>query len=343
MKLDAAYSTISAASITTVVDEQYAIGPLARCSLLRRGFNDSYAMKGADGRRYIARLSKRRFRGPANADYETELLTHLHRSGITVGAPVADRDGRLWNSHDAPEGPREFVLFERLSGRELIAAVRRAGKPDEQTLTDVQALGASLARIHVAGEGFEGPPSLYRIEGSDLLDAPLAQIVGVVDGDLGETATALGDKLRTRLHERAAALSIGHCHGDNHAGNTLIADAADGTLVPGWFDFDDGGPGFLAYDLATFLWSLLLRTPSGEMNEDVPPFWRAFIGGYRSARPIRAADLKSIGLLVAVRQIWLLGNHASLVPSIGPFPADYFRQGLDLARKWEGLSAPEVE
>ncbi|HEY3798414.1 MAG TPA: phosphotransferase [Caulobacteraceae bacterium] len=268
-------------------------------------------------------------------------MTHLHKSGIVVGTPVAERDGRLWSLHEAPEGPRELALFERLSGRGLVAAVRRAGDADAQTLADVRALGASLARIHTAGESFAAPPSLYRVEAADLLEAPLAEIAVVNDGDVAEPAHALATSLRTRLAECAAALSIGHCHGDNHAGNTLIADGPDETVIPGWFDFDDGGPGFLAYDLATFFWSLLLRTPSGDMTEEVPPLWLAFTAGYRGVRPIPPADLHAIGLLVAIRQIWLLGNHASLVPRIGPFPADYFRDGLGLAGKWADMAAPE--
>ncbi len=62
----------------------------------------------------------------------------------------------------------------------------------------------------------------------------------------------LGERLGARLAERAASLSVGQCHGDNHGGNTLIADGAGGEPIPGWFDFDDAGPGFLAHDLATF-------------------------------------------------------------------------------------------
>lgn len=97
----------------------------------------------------IFSLSNRRFRGPANLDYETALLAHLHRAGIAVGVPVSDREGRLWSTHEAPEGPRELAVFERLDGRSgLVSAVRRAGKADEQTLADVAALGASLALIN---------------------------------------------------------------------------------------------------------------------------------------------------------------------------------------------------
>ena len=342
MKLSAAYSTISAASIAAAVDDRYAIAPVAQCRLFHRGFNDTYELEGADARSYMARLSNTRFRGPANVDYETALLTHLHHSGIVVSVPIADREGDLWSMQDAPEGPRELAVFERLTGRGLIAAVRRAGTPDDQTLADVRALGASLARIHLAGDTFDGPPSLYGLDAAHLLERPLAQLMAAFGGELADEAAALADTLRPRLNDRADALSDGHCHGDNHAGNTLIADAADGSPVPGWFDFDDGGPGFLAYDLATFLWSLLLRTPAGEMTEEIPPLWRAFITAYRGVRPIPAADFEALGLLVAVRHMWIMGNFAGRLSNT-PVPADWFRQGLGLARKWDALAAPAVD
>lgn len=340
MALAPVYSTISAAPIAAVLDQRYAIGPVARCRLIHRGFNNSYEFNGADGQSYIARLSNRRFRGPANIAYETALLTHLLRSGIVVGVPIADREGGFWRMQDAAEGPRELAVFKRVHGRGLLEAVRRRGEATEQTLTDVRALGASLARIHRAGDIFDGPASLYRLDRPHLLDRPLAQIALAFDGELAEEASAVVSNLGARLDDCTAELSIGHCHGDNHAGNTLIGDS-DGALAPAWFDFDDGGPGFLAYDLATFLWSLLLRTPSGEMKEEIAPLWHAFIAGYRSVRPIPQADIDAVGVLVGARHVWIMGNFANRL-SHTPIPADWFRQGFALVRKWDGLAAPSV-
>src|SRR5579864_6955205 len=106
MSLLAAYSTVSAASIAETVDRCYAIGPVVGCRLYLRSFNDTYELTGADGCRYMARLCDRRFRGPANIAYEMALIQHLQRSGLVVGAPVVDRDGRFWRLLDAPEGSR---------------------------------------------------------------------------------------------------------------------------------------------------------------------------------------------------------------------------------------------
>lgn len=345
MTLTAAYSTISAASIAAVVAQRYAIGTPARCRLFLRGFNDTYELEGADGRRYMARLCDHRFRGPANVDYETALLAHLSGSGIVVGAPVPDRDGRLWRLEDAPEGPRELAVFVRLEGRAPLGSWQRTGKADERTLADLHAMGASLASIHLAAETYDGPASLFRLEGPHLLENPLAQIHAATDGELAQEIGEVGARLGTRLGECAALLCVGHCHGDNHAGNTLITDTADGATAPGWFDFDDGGPGFLAYDLATFLWTLLLRRRSNQLDETTAPLWPAFINGYRSVRPIPSADFDAVGLFVAIRQINLMGQYASRIPQWGAgfVSDDWLRSGLDLVRKFEALATPAAD
>ena len=344
MKLDAAYSTVTAATIAEVVERGYVIGPIHGCRLYARGFNDTYEFECGEGRRYMARLCDRRFRGPANIDYEIAFLRHLQRAGLTVGAPVADREGAFWRMLEAPEGPREFAVFERLTGRPPLAALQRAGKLDDQTFADICALGASLGRMHNAGERFEAP-SLYRLDGEHLLERPLAQILAVDDEALAAEAREVVGRVRAVLADCAGQLSIGHCHGDNHAANTLIAEAADGELIAGWFDFDDAGPGFLAYDLATFLWTFLTFTRGREMGEVSRPLWPAFIEGYRQTRPIPDADFAAIGLLVSVRHINFIGQYASRIPEwgAGMVSAEWIGAQFGLLRKWEGLEAPAVE
>ncbi len=344
MTLRAAYSTIAAAAITEVIERGYALGPVRGCRLFARGFNDTYEFEAGEGRRYMARLCDRRFRGPANIDYEISFLRHLRSSGLSVGAPVADREGGFWRMLDAPEGPREFAVFERLTGRPPLAALQRGGKLDDQTIADIRALGASLGRMHNAGERFEAP-SLYRLDGEHLLERPLAQILAVADEARAAEAHEIVGRVRSLLADCAGTLSIGHAHGDNHAANTLIAEADDGELIAGWFDFDDAGPGFLAYDLATFLWTFLAFTRSRNIGDVSRPLWPAFIEGYHQARSIPDADFAAIGLLVSVRHINFIGQYASRIPEwgAGMVSADWIGAQLGLLRKWEGLVTPAVE
>jgi Ser/Thr protein kinase RdoA (MazF antagonist) len=222
----------------------------------------------------------------------------------------------------------------------------RTGKADERTVADVSLLGESLARIHTAGETYAGPASFYRLEGAHLLQAPLAQILDapVVDAELRAEYAALGETLAGHLAARAPALLVGACHGDNHGGNTLIAEPPGGEPAAGWFDFDDGGPGFLAYDLATFIWNFLSHARGATLSEATAALWAAFITGYRQARSIPEADFEAIGLLVAIRHVNFVGQYASRIPQWGAgfVTADWLRDQLALIRKWDDLVTPVV-
>ena len=98
-----------------------------------------------------------------------------------------------------------------------------------------------------------------------------------------------------------------------------------------FFDFDDGGPGYLAYDLAVFLWARV----SFQRREHA--MWHAFIEGYRSVRPISEADFEAARLFVPIRHIWLLGEYASRVVECGTeiVPADLIVRELEFMRTWE--------
>ena len=110
------------------------------------------------------------------------------------------------------------------------------------------------------------------------------------------------------------------------------------------FEFDDAGPGLLAYDLATFLWAFLANSRSERLDDVRAPLWPAFINGYRSVRAIAAADFDAVGLLVAVRHINLMGQYVSRIPEWGAgfVSEDWLRGGLDLVLKWETLATPAV-
>ena len=65
--------------------------------------------------------------------------------------------------------------------------------------------------------------------------------------------------LLAELAQAKGGLSRVICHGDTHGFNNHIATNADGAKSAVFFDFDDAGPGFLAYDLCVMPWSYLTR------------------------------------------------------------------------------------
>ena len=116
-----ASTTLTGSSMALVVQAHYPVGHVARCHLLRRGFNHVYQVELADGRRCVARLSALRPRGAANVAYETALLLHLKSKGAAVAAPWLTKLGAAFTAIDAAEGERALVIFDHESVNLFIA------------------------------------------------------------------------------------------------------------------------------------------------------------------------------------------------------------------------------
>jgi Ser/Thr protein kinase RdoA (MazF antagonist) len=330
----AVYSTVSGGEIRKQIEKYFLIERIADCALLQPGFNDVYEVSLEDGSRYIARLGSRLERGEPNVQYETALLRHLKQAGAKVAAPCPTKDDTLLIDVPCQEGLRQLVIFEFLPG-----------KLPEDNLDDIKAMAAELAHIHVLSKSYYGPESKYVLDLDHLLRRPLARILAVKA--IGQETRDLIVSIAANLEARAAKfsnLTIVACHGDCHGYNTMMNDAVDGSRTASFFDFDDGGPGYLAYDLAVFLWNRLLSHQLGEPDEKVKMMWAHFIEGYRSVTAVPAVDFEAISMFVAIRHFWLIGEYASRVERMGTqmFQGPWIRDGFELARQWESLETPLV-
>ncbi|CAB3794638.1 phosphotransferase enzyme family protein [Paraburkholderia fynbosensis] len=326
------YSTISGDEIRKVLESTFALGTIDDCTLLQSGFNDIYEVALADGRRCVARLSSRIERGEPNVNYETALLRHLKRAGTAVAAPWVAKDGGFSTEIAAPEGRRSLVVFDFLSG-----------KPPGIQLTDIAVMGSELARIHVASSSYDGPGSNYQLDFDHLLRRPLARLLAL--RELDESVRDMLRLIATDLEARITTLTdltLVACHGDCHGGNTFMSDGPDGGRVASFFDFDDGGPGYLAYDLSVYLWSNLLGRQLAKPDEKVETSWAHFVNGYRSIHAIPSVDFEAISTFVAIRHFWLMGEYASRLHRMGSrvFRGPWFRKNFELVKEWHTLSTP---
>ncbi len=298
----AVYSTPFAEDVAHFVGATYAVGAIASCHLLSRGYNDVYDVRTESATRFVLRLGGRRARGEPNVEYETAFLTYLDRCGIPVAAPLAARDGRYWRMVALAEEDRAAVLFRFVPGH-----WGRRG-----SAMDAHAQGETLARIHLAGREFEGPESRYQLDLHHLLRRPLASLRQCPFLDEGSyiVLADIAARLEEHLEAAQAALAWGHCHGDCHGVNAKITDVGALGRTATFFDFDDGGPGWLAYDLAVYLWNKTL-------NPETMNLWPPFLDGYRSILPIAAADLDATLLFVPIRHIWWMGERAGKVAEWG--------------------------
>jgi Ser/Thr protein kinase RdoA (MazF antagonist) len=314
---DPLYTTCRAEAIARFVSEHYALPVPLDCRLLNRGFNDVYLVIAASDERYVFRLSHHRARGIADVRTETEFLAHLAQAGVPIAAPVPTRAGALFIRGRSPEGVREGVLFRALGGR----------PPGAASVADARANGVTLAMLHNAADSHRASEPLYRLDLDHLLRSPLARVREFGSVANVDVNTEL-ERIATRTAERIEAfydLTWTHCHGDCHGFNARITDAGDAAF----FDFDDGGPGYLAYDLSVFLWAKI------SFGRKLHAMWDAFVDGYRTVRPITATDFEAAHVFVIVRHIWLMGEYASRAKEWGTEPINWIVHEVEFLKSWE--------
>ncbi|WP_322470426.1 phosphotransferase [Hydrogenophaga sp. SNF1] len=332
MDLEIAQSTPTAAAIARVVQANYPVGEVVASEFLRRSFNQVYRLTLADGRRVVARLCAERPRGEPNLAFEAAALRHLQAQGCPVSASLPTAQGEVAMRVRLPEGERALMLFEHLDG-EATADVP----------ANIEAFGRGLARLHAAGEAFDAGASRYRLDLDYLLMQPLQRLLRAptMTAELRSPFEVLGVRLRDRILA-LGPLSRVLCHGDAHGENNFVVGHEHGERQAVFFDFDEIGPGYLAYELAVYPWSLHPRSVDGVWSDKALARWNGFIAAYRAVRELGEADIAALGPFVAVRQFWLLGEYAGRVPVWGSqaMPTDYLQRQVKLLTQWEALELP---
>ena len=295
--LPVSYATASAEAVVAVATRHYDLhGPLT-CALLNRGFNDTYSLNTNVGESFVLRLSGRRARGPADVGAETAFLAYLDAANVPVAAAVPTYDGKLFTSAKLPDGPRAAVLFRYADGR----------RPDLDAPDDARAQGITLAQLHQAADGYPGREAgRYRLDLDHLLHRQVAAVLAL-DLDAPQARRellVLVERLADAVAQLDGNLARTRCHGDCHGLNARIATTGPRAGQAVFFDFDDGGYGYLAYDLAVHLWG---QVSFGRRRHAM---WHAFRAGYQSVRAVTPADEAAIPLFVAIRHVWLMGEYA---------------------------------
>lgn len=323
------HTTAAPASIARWVTRHHGLA-VQQCHLIRRGLNDNYALRSADGSRHVARLYSIRPRGDFNVEFEVSLLAHLDAQGVGVAAPVPTADGRTHIPLQFPEGPRALALFRHAEG----------AVPD--TLEDVELTGRALAHIHQAAREYAGPPSRYTLDGHHLAGRTLGYLQTYPDLDAGllETYSQLVHRLREELAAAEGRLTRVVCHGDTHGFNNHVHTDTTGARKTVFFDFDDAGPGFLAYDLSVLPWSYLARKSLQEPDDTLRERWTHYLRGYRAGGgEVSENDLAALPLFLQLRHLWNLGEAAGRLHHWGTnsMPVDWMQKQGKVFEAWRGL------
>ncbi|MBE0698800.1 MAG: phosphotransferase, partial [Anaerolineaceae bacterium] len=271
----------------------FGVGPIAGCSFFTGGFNHTYRVKSAAGSTYYLRAYRLRWRTLADIQYELDVLEHLRRKGFPAPKPVPYQDGQLFCAVPAPEGKRYLALFSEAPGN----LISYDTGPEKVAVR----YGQAVAQMHNALDDFHSPHARFPLDLAHFIDQPLRNIQPFLAQRADDWAylQQFGETLRQRiLALPAGALERGFCHGDLQGYHANVAP--DGTLT--FFDFDCGGFGFRAYDLAVFLWCCRLE-------DALAARWEPFLASYRQARPISDLDVQAIPLFACARYLWHMGVH----------------------------------
>ena len=323
------HTTAASSSVARWVTQHHGI-KVQQCHLIRRGLNDNYAVRSAEGTRYVARLYSIRPRGGFNVDFEVAFLLHLEAKGAGVAAAVPTAAGRAHVQLQFPEGPRALALFRHAEG----------GVPD--ALEEFELTGRTLAHIHEAAHDYAGPPSRYTLDGHHLAGRTLAYLAThpELDAQMLGTYRAMVHRLLEELAAVEGGLTRVVCHGDTHGFNNHVRTDAAGGRKAVFFDFDDAGPGYLAYDLSVLPWSYLSRKSLKEPDGTLRERWTHYLRGYRAGGgEVSESDLAAIPLFLQLRHLWNLGEAAGRLHHWGTssVPVDWLRRQVEVLEAWSGL------
>ncbi len=316
-QIESSYSTLSCKGLLDKVIPNYAMGKVENCIFWERGFNDTYKIKGEDAD-YILRVYRFGRRSLDDIEFEVDVLLHLNRMNVAVSYPLAKSDGTYITPVSTAEGVRYAIVTAFAKGIPFTY----------ENLDEAYLYGESVARVHNATEGFKSKRRRLKLDEKFLIDDPIALVKGFsgIKSEDVEYIIRLSSRLSAYLAQvDSASLDYGFCHGDFHGWN-----AHKSSRGVEFFDFDFCGYGFRSYELSVFRWSARLRGKESER-------WSEFVSGYQSIRKIKQVDLDLTVAFMAVRDIWLIGQHIENTGVFGQnwMNMEYFKKRVNFLKKLE--------
>ncbi len=282
----AVYTTLAPQALVELVLENYPLDCVSKCVLWNRGLSDVYLVE-CKGQAHILRISHHHWRSRSEIDFELRLLDFLHHNELPVAHPIPTRDNELFVTIPALEGDRYATLFSYAEGSVPLGDLDRP---------QAEIFGETLAKLHRAGQGFDGgnKPKVLNLE--HLLDDSYSVIAPFLAHYPEELAF-----LKQKVSEISSELANlpteppywGICWGDPHSGNSHF-NAADEITV---FDFDQCGYCWHAFDIAKFLQVSLNAGMSRYVRE-------SFFAGYQSVSTLKQQELDVLQALTQTAHIW---------------------------------------
>lgn len=248
------------------------------------------------------RLHRQHYRTDAELRSELDWMAEVARSGLSVPAPIAARDGAFLIRIDHTQ----IDALTWLSGDTMTDVMPRLDRADRTQL--FFRLGRHMAQLHHISDTWRIPTTFDRVhwDRDGLLgDAPLWGRFWE-NPELRREDRALFSAFREAafeaLEQKTDERDYGLVHADLVPANVLVEGDALKLI-----DFDDGGFGFRLFDVAT----ALLKH---ETADDYPQLQNALIRGYRSVAEL---DVSELDLFLALRAVTYVGWNISRMTEQG--------------------------
>lgn len=267
----AVYTDISDSELRAFL-ATYDVGTLISVIGIAEGVENSNYLLITDRGRYILTVYEKRVRRE-DLPYFLDLMRHLSRKGVPCPTPVASRDGAVL--HEIAGKPTAMVTFlEGVWPRRVWADHCRA-------------LGAALAKLHLAGRDFPG------FRANDLSIDSFRPLYDTSRDHADEVQAGLAEALDAELgvieQSWPTNLPSGVIHADLFPDNVFFNDGEVSGVIDFYFACND----CFAYDLAICLNAWCFE-PDGEFNITKA---RHLLSAYRTGRDFSNAELAALPLL----------------------------------------------
>lgn len=270
----AVYTTLSNEDIARLLDA-YAIGELSFARGIAQGVeNTNYLIAtqaGGGEQSYILTLYEKRMKRE-DVPFFMALMQHFAAAGLPCPLPVRRRDGDVLS--ELKGKPAAIVSF--LRGKSLVVTRDR----------HLASLGAMVARMHNAVQGFDGARE------NALSLAGWRQIYTKIAPDLDSIRAGLaqfvGDELAYLETHWPQDLPRGVVHADIFPDNVFY----EGDEVSGVIDFYFACVDAFAYDLA-----IVMNAWCFEGREFILAKAQALFAAYRAVRPLSGAEMEALPVL----------------------------------------------
>lgn len=250
-----------------------------------------------------------------------ELMHHLAQAGIPVPEPQTQHGGqRLGVLHDKP-----CAIVTRLSG----------GYEPDPGPVHCSLAGATLARAHLAGQGFGiQQPNL---RGLSWWKATIPQVMPFLNAEQSALIqSTLDDQLAFAESATYKDLPFGPAHCDLFRDNVLFDGTYESPRMGGFIDFYFAGWDTWLFDVAVSVNDWCIDRQSGKFQEDTLQAW---LDAYAAVRPFTAQERQAWPLMLqaAALRFWVSRLYDFYLPrpaqTLKPHDPRHFERILRLRRE----------